>query len=490
MAVVKGSLLAFLLLFFPSLLRADSGERHVKYEYKYSFKGPHLMNKEGQVPFWAYGGSAIPSNDQVRLTPSLRDRKGYMWTKNKYTSEWWEIEGYFRVTGRGRVGADGLAIWYTENAGTEGPVFGSSDKWNGLVVLCDSFDNDGEQNNPFVSVMVNDGSKSYEHHNDGKNQNLGGCLRDFRNRPHPIRVRVRYYQNVLTLWFHMGMSTKSEDFELCTRAENVHLPKEGFFGVSAATGGLADDHDILSFSTLTLTPPKEGDSPQVGLPKDEQDKLTKQYEEYQQKLEKQKQEYAEAHPDKVKKEGDIQYESAYERDIRLVYEGQNAIHNMLNQLHTKTGELTVQANTLHTLVSTDHNRMSNVVTFDKTINRQEVNTIINIQQQMLTKLEEIKNTVGRTQPGGMDRRSTDNDDVTNKLSDMQGAMDSLVHTVNNIASKQQFAGDKKKDCPPPPPPTHCIGPGSFVFLIIAQIVMLFGYITYRNQKDAAAKKFF
>lgn len=35
------------------------------------------------------------------------------------------------------------------------------------------------------------------------------------------------------------MSDKSEDYELCMRAESVHLPKEGFFGVTAATGGLA-----------------------------------------------------------------------------------------------------------------------------------------------------------------------------------------------------------------------------------------------------------
>ena len=32
---------------------------------------------------------------------------------------------------------------------------------------------------------------------------------------------------------------------MCIRAENVVLPKNGFFGVSAATGGLADDHDVL-----------------------------------------------------------------------------------------------------------------------------------------------------------------------------------------------------------------------------------------------------
>ena len=33
---------------------------------------------------------------------------------------------------------------------------------------------------------------------DGGNQQ-GGCLRNFRNRPYPVRVKVRYYENVLTV---------------------------------------------------------------------------------------------------------------------------------------------------------------------------------------------------------------------------------------------------------------------------------------------------
>lgn len=37
----------------------------------------------------------------------------------------------------------------------------------------------------------------------------------------------------------MGMSMKAEDFELCTRLENIALGKGGYFGLSAATGGLA-----------------------------------------------------------------------------------------------------------------------------------------------------------------------------------------------------------------------------------------------------------
>jgi hypothetical protein len=46
-----------------------------------------------------------------------------------------------------------------------------------------------------------------------------------------------------------------QDFELCIRAENVVLPKSGYFGVSAATGGLADDHDVLKFITHSLRSP-------------------------------------------------------------------------------------------------------------------------------------------------------------------------------------------------------------------------------------------
>jgi len=44
----------------------------------------------------------------VRITPSLRSQKGAIWSKEKTNFDWWEVEVTFRVTGRGRVGADGL----------------------------------------------------------------------------------------------------------------------------------------------------------------------------------------------------------------------------------------------------------------------------------------------------------------------------------------------------------------------------------------------
>lgn len=125
---------------------------------------------------------AIASSENVRVAPSLRSQKGAIWTRQPINFEWWDVDIAFRVTGRGRVGADGLvwglnllpldcffinsfqAFWYVQNKGAyDGDVFGSSDKWIGLGLFFDSFDNDGKHNNPYIMAVVNDGTKEFAH---------------------------------------------------------------------------------------------------------------------------------------------------------------------------------------------------------------------------------------------------------------------------------------------------------------------------------------
>ena len=47
--------------------------------------------------------------------------------------------------------------------------------------------------------MTNDGTLAYDHQKDGTTQQLAGCLRDFRNKPFPVKARITYYQNTLTV---------------------------------------------------------------------------------------------------------------------------------------------------------------------------------------------------------------------------------------------------------------------------------------------------
>lgn len=44
----------------------------------------------------------------MRLAPSMRSQKGAIWTKQTVAFQWWEVDIMFRVSGRGRIGADGL----------------------------------------------------------------------------------------------------------------------------------------------------------------------------------------------------------------------------------------------------------------------------------------------------------------------------------------------------------------------------------------------
>lgn len=243
---------------------------------------------------------AIAGSDKVRVAPSLRSQKGAIWTKSRTNFDWWEVEIQFRVTGRGRLGADGLAFWYTtEHGDYDGDVYGASDKWVGLGLFFDSFDNDNKHNNPFIMAVLNDGSRSFDHDNDGTTQQLAGCLRDFRNKPYPTRAKIEYYNNVLTVLFHGGMNNNPNEYEMCLRAENVVLPKYGYFGVSAATGGLADDHDVYHFLTTSLQPYDQttGGPAAPAPPSEENEKLTLEYENYQKKMTEEKEKYHLEHPE-------------------------------------------------------------------------------------------------------------------------------------------------------------------------------------------------
>lgn len=44
----------------------------------------------------------------MRVAPSLKSQKGAIWTKKQTSFDWWSAEVVFRISGRGRIGADGL----------------------------------------------------------------------------------------------------------------------------------------------------------------------------------------------------------------------------------------------------------------------------------------------------------------------------------------------------------------------------------------------
>ena len=84
-----------------------------------------------------------------------------------------------------------------------------------------------------------------------------------------------------------GFTPDKNDYEFCAKVENMVIPTQGHFGISAATGGLADDHDVLSFLTFQLTEPgKEPPTAEKDISEKEKEKYQEEFEHFQQELDK------------------------------------------------------------------------------------------------------------------------------------------------------------------------------------------------------------
>ncbi|XP_059735318.1 protein ERGIC-53-like isoform X2 [Bos taurus] len=284
MRVVRGldPLLCLLLLVLLDPHSPEMGHLpQRRFEYKLSFKGPRLALPGVGIPFWSHHGDAIPGLEEVRLAPSMRNRSGAVWSTNPVLFPAWEVEIQMRVTGPGRWGAQGMAVWYTRGRGQVGPVLGEPDLGDGIGILFDSSAQD-PQNSPAIYVLARDRHTLYEPLGDGGSLLLGSCRQDFRNRPYPFRARITYWGQRLRVSLNSGLTPSGPD-EVCVDVGPLLLAPGGFFGVSAATSILADDHDVLSFLTFSLWEPGP-EPPSQPFLETEQLRLAKQLEGLQARL--------------------------------------------------------------------------------------------------------------------------------------------------------------------------------------------------------------
>ncbi|XP_037357627.1 protein ERGIC-53-like isoform X2 [Talpa occidentalis] len=267
--VVSGSdlLLCLLLLLLPPHNSERDRPPQRRFEYKFSFKGPRLALPGAGIPFWSHHGDAIPGLEEVRLAPSLRDRSGAVWSRAPVPFSAWEVQVQMRVTGPGRRGARGMVVWYTRDRGQVNFGLGGQASWDGVGILFDS-SAENTLNSPAIRVLASDGHTLAQSLGGGASRALGSCHQDFRNRPHPFRARITYWGQRLLVSLSSGL-TPSDPEELCVDVGPLLLAPGGFFGVSAATSTLADDHDVLSFLTFSLSEPGPEASPQPLLEKEQ-----------------------------------------------------------------------------------------------------------------------------------------------------------------------------------------------------------------------------
>ncbi|KAK2961415.1 putative ERGIC-53 like protein [Blattamonas nauphoetae] len=222
---------------------------------------PFLQGRRDGQEEWVMGGTASTQEDRIRLTNLENSQKGSLWSIFPNTMPEWEIDFEIQVFGGKGSGADGMAFWYTRVPQLIGDVYGNGDRWDGLAVIFDTYDNRGKRQNPSILAVMNNGTLEYDHANDGVTQQVAGYGPIKFRRDLPFSVRVIYANRTLSVGTTIGipglanaayttLSGGVEDrtqYTTCFVVDNIDLPTGYYFGFSAATGGLTDNHDVISF---------------------------------------------------------------------------------------------------------------------------------------------------------------------------------------------------------------------------------------------------
>uniref|UniRef100_M4BY22 L-type lectin-like domain-containing protein n=1 Tax=Hyaloperonospora arabidopsidis (strain Emoy2) TaxID=559515 RepID=M4BY22_HYAAE len=229
-----------------------------------SFKPPFELINEGNRRIvnttWSHGGSADVKKHFVRLTTDRQSKRGYLWQKEPLQHNELSAILTFRISGQGkRWFGDGIGLWVTDQAVyASGVNHGFTHKYTGIGIVIDTFVNSEHTGgHKDISVFVNDGTKSYDQMYD---ETRVGCNADVRyheqsakfNPAHSlsrIKVRIDKTRLIVEVDEHAsGVWVACHEMTLPLQADWL---KTSTIGITASTGALADNHDIIRFDAYS-----------------------------------------------------------------------------------------------------------------------------------------------------------------------------------------------------------------------------------------------
>ena len=249
------------LLTFASavLSQATSNDDFSRLEsYPHALTRPFL-DKYLSSRFYDYGGNTLIRSDSfIRLTGDRPGESGWLCSKLPAMPEHFQVEFDFKIHGGGAsMYGDGMAFWITTHKGESGPVFGSSDNFEGLGIFFDTYKNNRPGKTfPYVMAMLGDGKTPYDSAHDGLANEIGACTgRGLHNSKDIARARVTYVRDK---FLSLDLDYKGQKkWQNCFVLDKVSLPRSAFLGFSARTGELTENHDIHRVQVYSLRNPPQ-----------------------------------------------------------------------------------------------------------------------------------------------------------------------------------------------------------------------------------------
>lgn len=208
------------------------------------------------IPNWSMLGEGhVPQllSDKVILTPPYgSNKRGALWTEKKNTAKEWILDFEFRAGAADR-GNGNLEIWYVQDGQSvvSTSTLYNAPKFDGLVLVIDNAE--GVQK---IRGFLNDGTTEYKTHANVDGLAFGHCDYNFRNLGRPSRLQLKSTNN--------GLELRIDDKE-CFATNQVTLPSEYTFGMTASSGDPPDSFEVFKFavsSTISTSSSSSSSEPQ------------------------------------------------------------------------------------------------------------------------------------------------------------------------------------------------------------------------------------
>mmetsp|Transcript_21464 Transcript_21464/g.48610 ORF Transcript_21464/g.48610 Transcript_21464/m.48610 type:complete len:430 (-) Transcript_21464:197-1486(-) len=249
------------LLLLACLTLNTNAEKLDKFTFQPPFDETDLDGTRlvGDASIWKVSGATVVNKNFIRLTPDRQSKKGAIWSRQALRVPDFSAILQFRISGQGKTFfGDGVALWITQHGyHVDGIVHGSTEHFVGLGVVFDTFKNTERlQSHRDVTVLINDGTKTYEL----MTEDVLGCSAKVRY--HAERADFSVTQSSRAKVVVKGKSLQvlidadnSGTWTPCVEVPDLGLPVDwtlkAYLGLSATTGALADNHDIISLKSFS-----------------------------------------------------------------------------------------------------------------------------------------------------------------------------------------------------------------------------------------------
>lgn len=117
---------------FIQILLASEFPELVKHDYKLSLKYPFNSTALG----FNVGGDISYSERFIRLSPSIPNKSGYVFSDRTLLYDNVMIDLAISVSGRGFIGGNGIGIWITDDIKVTkaGSYYGRNDDFKGIIM--------------------------------------------------------------------------------------------------------------------------------------------------------------------------------------------------------------------------------------------------------------------------------------------------------------------------------------------------------------------